>query len=225
MSKIFSFISETTAFAFILNIFTFKKGAGFLLSLFLSIPLTISTTEIFGAVLKNTDVKNLIVPIFVEVAGFTLYFLFNLTDFGAGMWYAIAHARKHNLKDYFEEEKIYKTFWKMLGVLLLTIMISLIAIVSEIIGASYANKFFIFATVVIFTLACLWEFRSIGKNIEKRTGSKPEIFEFMDKVLDKLQKRTLKEIDNVNVLKGNSEKSEQEPETEVEEITEEEKVN
>lgn len=208
-------------FAFLMNIFTFKKGSGFLLSLVLAIPVTITTDNLFDAVLKNTELKNLVVPLFVEVAGFTLYFLFNLTDFGAGVWYAIAHAKKHNLKDFFEEEKIYKTFWKMLGVLLLTVLIALIAIVSEIIGAYYANKFFIFANVVVFTLACLWEFRSIGKNIEKLTGSKPEIFEFMDKVLDKLQKRTLKEIDNVNVLNGKSSK-EEEPEP-VEEMTEEEK--
>lgn len=221
MSKIFSFISETTAFAFILNIFTFKKGAGFLLSLFLSIPLTISTTEIFGTVLKNTEVKNLVVPIFVEVAGFTLYFLFNLADFGAGIWFAISHAKRYNLKNFFENEKLYKTLWKMLGVLLLTILIMFIAILSEIIGATYAHKFFIFALTLVLTLACLYEFRSIGKNIEKRTGSKPEIFGFMDKVLDRIQRRTLKEIDNVNVLNGKSSKEEEaEP---VEELTEEEK--
>ena len=221
MSKIFSFISETTAFAFILNIFTFKKGAGFLLSLFLSIPLTISTTEIFGAVLKNTDVKNLIVPIFVEVAGFTLYFLFNLADFGAGIWFAISHAKRYNLKNFFENEKLYKTLWKMLGVLLLTILIMFIAILSEIIGVSYAHNFFIFALTLVLTLACLYEFRSIGKNIEKRTGSKPEIFGFMDKVLDRIQKRTLKEIDNANVLNDKADEISFEPEEEsVEEVEE-----
>lgn len=208
-TKIIQSLHDTTAVAFLVNIFTFKKGAGFLLSLFLSIPLTISTTEIFGAVLKNTDVKNLVVPIFVEVAGFTLYFLFNLADFGAGIWFAISHAKKHNLKDFFDGEKLYKTLWKMLGVLLLTILIMFIAILSEIIGASYAYKFFIFALTLVLTLACLYEFRSIGKNIEKRTGSKPEIFGFMDKVLDKIQRRTLKEIDKADVLNDKADEVEE----------------
>ena len=203
---------------FLINIFTFKKGSGFLLSIFLSVPLTISTTEIFGAVLKNTEVKNLIVPIFVEVAGFTLYFLFNIADFGAGIWFAISHAKKYNLKNFFENEKLYKTLWKMLGVLLLTILIMFIAILSEIIGVSYAYNFFIFALTLVLTLACLYEFRSIGKNIEKRTGSKPEIFGFMDKVLDRIQRRTLKEIDKADVL---NDKADEVEETETVEQSEE----
>ena len=109
----------------------------------------------------------------------------------------------------------------MLGVLLLTILIMFIAILSEIIGASYAYNFFIFALTLVLTLACLYEFRSIGKNIEKRTGSKPEIFGFMDKVLDRIQKRTLKEIDNANVLNDKADEISFEPEEEsVEEVEE-----
>lgn len=185
---------------FLINLFTFKKGSGLILSFFISLPLTISTNKIFLTVIENTEVKNLIVPIFVEVAGFTLYFLFNLADFGAGIWFAISHAKRYNLKNFFENEKLYKTLWKMLGVLLLTILIMFIAILSEIIGASYAYKFLIFALTLVLTLACLYEFRSIGKNIEKRTGSKPEIFFFMDKVLNAIQKRTLKEIDKSNIM-------------------------
>ena len=194
---------------FLINLFTFKKGSGLILSFLISLPLTISTNKIFLTVIENTEVKNLIVPIFVEVAGFTLYFLFNLTDFGAGIWFAISHAKKYNLKNFFENEKLYKTLWKMLGVLLLTILIMFIAILSEIIGASYAYKFFIFALTLVLTLACLYEFRSIGKNIEKRTGSKPEIFGFMDKVLNAIQRRTLKEIDKADVLNGKSDEVEE----------------
>lgn len=218
MGKFFQLLHDTTAFAFLVNIFTFKKGSGFLLSLLLSIPITISTNEIFTAILKNTEVKNLVVPVFIEGAGFTLYFLFNLADFGAGIWFAISNAKKHNLKEFFDGEKLYKTMWKMLGVLLLTILIMFIAIISEIIGATYANNFFNFALIIVLTLGCLYEFRSIGKNIEKRTGSKPEIFGFMDKVLDKIQKRTLKEIDKTNGFRN------QDDEEESEEVEQNEKV-
>ena len=209
MSKIFSIPSESTVFASLVNIFTFKNGSGLILSVLLSVPLSFTTNKMFEAVLKNTEMKNLVVPIFVEIAGFTLYFLFNLADFGAGIWFAISHAKRHNLKDFFENEKLYKTLWKMLGVLLLTILIMFIAILSEIIGVSYAYEFFIFALTLVLTLACLYEFRSIGKNIEKRTGSKPEIFGFMDKVLDSIQKRTLKEIDKADVLNDKADEVEE----------------
>lgn len=206
------------AVGYIWNVLSFKKGSALILSTFISLFMTISTNGIFEAVLKNTDIKNIIVPIFVEIAGFTLYFLFNIADFGAGIWFAISHAKKYNLKVFFESEKLYKTLWKMLGVLLLTILIMFIAILSEIIGASYAYKFFIFALTLVLTLASLYEFRSIGKNIEKRTGSKPEIFGFMDKVLDRIQRRTLKEIDKADVLNDKADEVE-EPET-VEETAE-----
>ena len=209
MSKIFSIISESTVFASLVNIFTFKNGSGLILSVLLSVPLSFTTNKMFEAVLKNTEMKNLVVPIFVEIAGFTLYFLFNLADFGAGIWFAISHAKRHNLKDFFENEKLYKTLWKMLGVLLLTILIMFIAILSEIIGVSYAYEFFIFALTLVLTLACLYEFRSIGKNIEKRTGSKPEIFGFMDKVLDRIQRRTLKEIDKADILNNKADEVEE----------------
>lgn len=225
--KILKILSDTTAFNFLIKIFTFNKGSGVILSSFLSLFITISTNEMFNAVLKNTDVKNLIVPIFVEVGGFTLYFLFNIADFGAGIWFAISHAKKYNLKNFFKNDKLYRTLWKMLGVLLLTILIMFIAILSEIIGAYYAYKFFIFALALVLTLASLYEFRSIGKNIEKRTGSKPEIFGFMDKVLNAIQRRTLKEIDKANVLNESNDEQEivEEPTEEVEETETQEKMN
>lgn len=220
---IFQLIQETTAFAFIIKIFTFKNGSGLILSSFLSFFITISTSELFTAVLKNTEVKNLVLPIFVEVGGFTLYFLFNIADFGAGLWFAISNAQTTKTNGFFEKEKLYKTLWKMLGVLLLTILIMFIAILSEIIGASYSYKFFVFALALVLTLACLYEFRSIGKNIEKRTGSKPDIFFFMDKVLNAIQKRTLKEIDKSNIMGDENEELQEEGNSEIIEETEQSK--
>ena len=209
---------KLTAISFLIKMFTFKKGSGLILSTVIASLITISTNQVFIAVLKNTEVKNLILPVFVEVGGFTLYFLFNIADFGAGIWYTIANAKKNNTKAVFDKDKLYKTLWKMLGVLLLTILVMFVAILSEIIGASYAWNFFVFALALVFTLACLWEFRSIGKNIERGSGSKPEIFYFMDKVLNAIQKRTLREIDESNILKGKSE--EQNIEEEIEQTEE-----
>ena len=194
-----------------------------ILSSFLSLFITISTSELFTAVLKNTEVKNLVLPIFVEVGGFTLYFLFNIADFGAGLWFAISNAQKTKTNGFFEKDKLYKTLWKMLGVLLLTILIMFIAILSEIIGASYSYKFFVFALALVLTLACLYEFRSIRKNIEKRTGSKPDIFFFMDKVLNAIQKRTLKEIDKSNIMGEEKTDFQEEENSEIIEETEQSK--
>lgn len=211
----FNIIQDTTAFNFLIKLFSFKNEASLILTSFLSLGLTFSTNEIFGAVLKNTDLKHLIVPLFVEIGGFTIYFLFNIVDFCAGLWFAVYNAKKMSLQTYFEQEKLYKTLWKMLGVLLLSMLLCFIAVLSEILGAVYSYKFFTFAIIFVLSLASLWEFQSIGKNIEKRTGSKPEIFGFMDRVLIAIQKRALKKIENEEEFKN------PEPEPEPEKTTEE----
>ena len=113
---LFQLIQETTAFAFIIKIFTFKKGSGLILSTVIASFITISTNQVFIAVLKNTEVKNLVLPVFVEVGGFTLYFLFNIADFGAGIWYTIANAKKNNIQEPFSTKTIFtKPFGKCLG--------------------------------------------------------------------------------------------------------------
>jgi len=97
---------------------------------------------------------------------------------------------------YVKSYKLWRTLWKILGVLLLTTMITLIVIFAEIIQSPYAYWFGIWSEVGIWALAAGFEFHSIGENIEKRCGTKPEIFEFWDKVLTMLQKKALKKIDD-----------------------------
>ena len=220
---LFQLIQETTAFAFIIKIFTFKNGSGLILSSFLSFFITISTSELFTAVLKNTEFKNLVVPIVVQISGFTVFFLFVILDFVTGISFAIYEARKKGKKNYFETERLYRTIWKMLGVLLLTTLVALLVLFTEIIKSSYAYNFTIWALVVVWVLASLFEFHSVGKNIEKRTGSKPEIFGFMDKILDAIQRRALKKIDTVGE-ENQCEKKEQ-PTEEIEENEEEAVTN
>ena len=82
---------------------------------------------------------------------------------------------------------------------------------------------FVFALALVLTLACLYEFRSIGKNIEKRTGSKPDIFFFMDKILNAIQRRTLKEIDRINIIGEEKEGFQEEENSEIIEETEQSK--
>ena len=101
---LFKLLTETTAFGFLIKMFTFKKGSGLILSTFIASIVTISTNQVFVAVLKNTDVKNLVLPVFVEVGGFTLYFLFNIADFGAGIWYTFTNAKKNNTKGVFDKD-------------------------------------------------------------------------------------------------------------------------
>ena len=186
-----------TVLLFIWKIITFKKGSALIFSSIFSSIFLITANPIFDTLLTNTEFKNIVVPIIVQVSGFTVFFLFVILDFVTGISVAIHDARKQGKKNYFETERLYRTIWKMLGVLLLTTLVALLVLFTEIINSSYAYNFTIWALVVIWVLASLFEFHSVGKNIEKRTGSKPEIFGFMDKILDAIQRRALKKIDTV----------------------------
>ena len=186
-----------TVLLFIWKIITFKNGSALIFSSIFSSIFLITANPIFDTLLTNTEFKNIVVPIIVQVSGFTVFFLFVILDFVTGISVAIHDARKQGKKNYFETERLYRTIWKMLGVLLLTTLVALLVLFTEIINSSYAYNFTIWALVVIWVLASLFEFHSVGKNIEKRTGSKPEIFGFMDKILDAIQRRALRKIDTV----------------------------
>ena len=186
-----------TVLLFIWKIITFKKGSALIFSSIFSSIFLITANPIFDTLLTNTEFKNIVVPIVVQVSGFTVFFLFVILDFVTGISVAIHNARKQGKKNYFETERLYRTIWKMLGVLLLTTLVLLLVLFTEIIKSSYAYNFTIWALVVVWVLASLFEFHSVGKNIEKRTGSKPEIFGFMDKILDAIQRLVLRKIDTV----------------------------
>ena len=177
-----------------------------------------SADPIVGSILKNTDGKNLIMPLVVQVCGFSIYFLFVILDFFTGISFAIYDAKRKGRKNIFNADKLWKTLWKTLGVLLLSMLVTLLVLFTEIIDSNYAYNFTIWALVLIWVLASLFEFHSIGKNIEKRTGSKPPMFGFMDKVLDAIQKKALSKI-------GSDETPFEEKEVEeVEEIEENETI-
>ena len=184
-----------TVFSFFWKIITFKKGSSLILSSIISSVFMITANPIFDTLLKNTEFKNLVVPIVVQISGFTVFFLFVILDFVTGISFAIYEARKKGKKNYFETERLYRTIWKMLGVLLLTTLVALLVLFTEIIKSSYAYNFTIWALVVVWVLASLFEFHSIGENIEKRTGNKPEIFGFYDKVLEVVQRKAIAKVE------------------------------
>ena len=184
-----------TVFSFFWKIITFKKGSSLILSSIISSVFMITANPIFDTLLKNTEFKNIVVPIVVQISGFTVFFLFVILDFVTGISFAIYEARKKGKKNYFETERLYRTIWKMLGVLLLTTLVALLVLFTEIIKSSYAYNFTIWALVVVWVLASLFEFHSIGENIEKRTGNKPEIFGFYDKVLEVVQRKAIAKVE------------------------------
>ena len=210
-----------TAFAFLGKIFGFKKGALALMSAATST----SIVYYLDTILQGTETKRLVLPIFAHIFGFIFFFLFVLLDLLTGLQKAkylntiSARPQKNFIKSY----KLYRTLWKVLGVLLLNTMITTLCLFTEIIDGEYSYYFTLWALVTVWLMASGFEFHSIGENIEERTGNKPEIFGFMDKILDAIQRRALKKIDTVG--EENQCEIEEKTTEEVEENKEEDVVN
>ena len=95
-----------TVLLFIWKIITFKKGSALIFSSIFSSIFLITANPIFDTLLTNTEFKNIVVPIVVQVSGFTVFFLFVILDFVTGISFAIYEARKKGKKNYFETESI-----------------------------------------------------------------------------------------------------------------------
>ena len=207
--------------SFIGKLFLFKKGSLVLVSSALSA----GTLFYINEMLKGTEVRHLVIPIFTHIVGFCFFFLFVLLDLATGLWNA-KHQNEISAKpqkNYIKSHKLYRTFWKSLGVLLFTSLIMFLCLFTEIIDNNYMYAFTLWALVTVWLMASGFEFHSIGENIEKRTGSKPEIFGFMDKILDAIQRRALRKIDTVG--EENQCEIKEQPTEEVEENEEEAVTN
>lgn len=159
----------------------------------------------FGAgivyVLKKMATKaeeqNIYIIATVQFIGLMLFFLFLSLDLMTGL----SASRYKNAisvnpqKNYIKSYKLYRTGWKFLGVMLLSTMLMLICLFSEAIDSNLV-WFLLWFLVSFWVLACSFEFHSIGENIEKRTGSKPEIFEFWEKIAQVVERKTIKKVES-----------------------------
>ena len=210
-----------TAFAFLGKIFGFKKGALALMSA------ATSTSIIYylDTILHGTETKRLALPIFAHIFGFGFFFLFVLLDLFTGL-----HAAKYlntisprPQKNFIKSYKLYRTLWKVLGVLLLNTMITTLCLFTEIIDGEYSYYFTLWALVTVWLMASGFEFHSIGENIEKRSGNKPEIFGFYDKVLEVVQRKAIAKVEQAfDVLETEPKEKEPaaQPAGEVEQVNE-----
>lgn len=196
-----------TAFSFIAKLFAYKKGSLLLFSALMSSGITFY----LGEIMKGTEVRRVVIPIMVQMVGFCFFFLFELIDLFTGLWAAkyLNEKSANPQENYIKSYKLYRTLWKTLGVLLLNTLITFICIFAEIMDADYIYGFILWSLVTVWIMACGFEFHSIGENIEKRTGTKPEIFGFLDGILEIIQKKATSKVGKIfDVLESEPEKSE-----------------
>ena len=179
-----------------------KKG-----SLALS-AMSISTcfTYYLSILFKGVEIRSIVLSIFIEGVFLFIFMIFTSIDFVTGIQAAfhINAMKEAPLKSdkVIKSSKLWRTFWKSFGIIMLTVMLTFLAMISTIMTSAYAHWVFIWSLIAFWIMACGFEFYSIGENLAKRNnGIKPRIFGFTDNVLDAIQRKTIDKIDDsFNIL-------------------------
>lgn len=189
------------AFSFIGKMVVYKKGS---LS-FLSAMLSIGITAYLEILMEGTSKKELIIPVLIQFVCLLFFSLFTIVDLITGLQAAkyINEISANPKENYIKSYKLWRTYWKSLGVLLVTSMIMFLCILTEMMDSDWIHTVSLWGLIWFWIIACGFEFQSIGENLEKRGKVKPPIFSFWDKLIQANQDRFIKKVsDSYNILEG-----------------------
>ncbi len=184
------------AFDFLMKILAYKKGASALVCFVSSISITALLNQYYDLFVKDTDLKVLFMPIFVEVIMFCIFFMLCLFDLRYGSKVAMKFRNEE-----FDWDKVWDTAAKMFGIVFITAMLMIFSMIFESLDSRALWWASFTPLCFLWLLANGFEFGSLGRHIEALRGDKPDIFKFFDNVLNVLQRKALDKIDNsFNVL-------------------------
>lgn len=194
---------------YLIRMFKAKEGAILMLSCIIStLFVGCSSNPVLIAieheVLKDVTIKDILFPVTIEVIGIGVYILFLLLDFFTGI---AAYRKEYYTKNgtytgnQIDPDKLYKTLWKLLGVLLLTSMLGALTIGTAIMAQSWAYSISIWLHLVILIAANLYEFSSVGDNIKRFSGNKPGIFTFVDSLFTLFKRNAFNRVQSIEVFK------------------------
>lgn len=167
---------------FILKAGAFKSGA----LIGISLPLTFGYMKIWNTLFKGVPEYDLVLAVSAIVFCFVLYIVFWLVDFVSGL-IASKHLAKGK-EDWVESSKLYSSFGKFGAIALVDSSLLALTLFLLVAKLDTTSKFVLFVSVFINFLAMLFEFHSIGENVFKKTGKKPELFTFFERLAVLLEK-------------------------------------
>lgn len=170
----------------------YKDGSLFTLS-FMG---AISFDFIIKEMIKGIELKKLYLSVTIGAVGFLIYLLFSIIDFITGM--QAAKQETQTLGEVFvpKSKMMYRTLWKITGITLLIVLLTMLLLVVQIGQMDWLYKPIILSLLILIFLGCGFEFHSIGENIERRSGKRPEIFKFWERLLSTIEKRIMKNIND-----------------------------
>ena len=154
------------------KILDFHNGALFVIALAPSFGIT----QLFNLIFEGVEQKELIMPLVVVAFGVFAFFVLYLADFILG----ISAARKQDIE--ITSSKLWESFWKCFAVVILMFCMLIFCFLFIALKLDSLYKTFLYLMVVFSIIFCLYEFASIGKNLETIYGKKPKLFTFFETI-------------------------------------------
>lgn len=157
-------------------------------------------TQLFSDFTQEVRVQDLAWVVVLQLGCFMLYACFTFVNLATGLWAAkYENCKSANpKKTYIQIEKLWRTIWKSLGVILLTLTISFLAMMVSTAGFNGSFWLAMWFLIAFWLLANSYEFYSIGQNIERRFGYKPRIFAFWDNATQIFEKKITDKIEETS---------------------------
>lgn len=175
----------STLFTFGRKIFSLEN----LLFLLLATPGSLTVASLLNALIADTPMKDLILPLLVAAVSLSMYFVVFILDFISGV-----KASRHEAEDksdYFRSAKGWSSIWKISTVSILVIWSSFFSMLSALSGIGYLPNFFMLASGSIAIMATLLDIYSIGENQQRLTGKKARFFEWLEQLRETINQELL----------------------------------
>lgn len=152
--------------------------------------------SIFDTIIKDIDLRNIILPLTIFCILFLLYWLVSAIDFYTGL----SASKKEFIdehghsKGYIDPDKLWSTVWKFLGVLIISTVLVIFTLIFAVLDQTVHYYIFMYALIIFFLIVILFDLHSIGNNQERRFGKKPQIYIFLEDIIDTVKNGIIKKI-------------------------------
>jgi len=150
----------------------FHGGALFVISI---VP-SLGIIQLFNLIFEGVEQKELIMPLVIVAFGIFAFFIVYLADLRLG----IKVARKEGID--ITNNKLWESFWKFFGVIILMFCMTIFCFLFIALNLDTTYKMFLYLTVAFNIMLCLYEFHSIGRNLEILYEKKPKYFILLDNI-------------------------------------------
>ena len=166
------------------KILEFYNGALFVIAIAPSWGLT----QLYNLIFEGVEQKDLIMPLVVAALGIFAFFILYIVDFILG----INASRKKEIE--ITGSRLWESFWKFFGVIILMFCMVIFCFLFISLKLTGFYRTFLYLTIAINIMICLYEFASIGKHLETLYGKKPKYFTFFENISRTVEDGIIKKI-------------------------------